>query len=139
MSPAGRWNSRSVSAQRPSGGEATLSIPDLAATLRAVFPEALQGGTYQITASVPSVSAGDPALAVSNPLPISISAPLPTPAPTVVAEPVVPPLDPRIEFGVPLALLLAGLLLNILLVRAIRRRKSARDRLSDNIELGPHL
>lgn len=121
-------------------GEATLAIRDLAAAVRAVFPDAIEGGTYQLSASVPSISAGDPALAVSNSLPVSISAPLPTPEPTVDVQPVVPQLDPRIEFGVPLALLLAGLLLNILLLRAIRRRKIKRViSYPDNIDLGPQL
>jgi hypothetical protein len=140
-SPAGRPElAQRIGTAPYINGEATLSLPDLAAAVRTAFPDAIEGGAYQIIASVPSVSPGDPALAMSNPLPVSISAPLPTPAPTVVKEPAIPRLDPRIEFGVPLALLLAGLLLNILLLRAIRRRKIQRViAYPDNIELGPQL
>lgn len=139
--PAGQPElAQSIGTAPYSEGEAVLSLPDLAATVRALFPDALQGGDYQIMAVVPGLSAGDPALAISNPLPLSISAALPVLPPPVVDLPLIPQRDPRIEFGVPLALLLAGLLLNTLLLRAIRRRKIQRIiAYPDNVELSPQL
>ncbi|MBK8135687.1 MAG: VWA domain-containing protein [Chloroflexi bacterium] len=121
-------------------GVAALSLPDLSAAILSVFPDATAGGTYQIVAVVSGISPGDPPLASSNLLPLTVSVPVPTATPTVQPRPPVPRRDLRIDYGIPLALMLAGLLLNVILVRAIRRRKIKRViAYPDNIELGPQL
>lgn len=141
VSPAGQPELTQLLGSAPYvDGSATLTVPDLAAAIRALYPDAITGGAYQITASVPNVTPGEPALASSNPLPITLSAPLPTPTPTLRPVAPTPRADWRVDLGIPLAVLLTMLLLNILLLRAIRRRKIKRVILyPDNIDLSPQL
>lgn len=119
-------------------GKASLQIADLAAELRRLFPEAANGGSYELSARVPSPSAGSPALAGSNPLPLELEpAVIPTPTPARVVP---RPPNWRVTLGVPLIVLLVALLLNLLLLRAIRRRRIQRVILyPDTIDLGPQL
>ncbi|NOG48548.1 MAG: FHA domain-containing protein [Chloroflexi bacterium] len=119
-------------------GKASLQIADLAAELRRLFPEAANGGSYELSARVPSPSAGSPALAGSNPLPLELEpAVIPTPTPARVVP---RPPNWRVTPSVPLIVLLVALLLNLLLLRAIRRRRIQRVILyPDTIDLGPQL
>lgn len=120
------------------GGTATLQIADLAAELRRLFPEASAGGNYELSARVPSPSAGSPALASSNPLSLELQpAMVPTPPPSLLAP---RPPDWRVAIGIPLVAFLVALLINLLLLRAVRRRRIQRIIMyPDNIDLSPQL
>jgi len=112
-------------------GRAALDIPDMSAAVVALFPAFTPEDRYQISAVVPGVSPGDPPLATSNTVPVSVALPVAEVAP---AEP------PRIDQSVPILLALGLLALNILLFRAVGRKRVGRViNFPDDLELSPQL
>jgi len=132
-------------------GKATLQVDNIQGVIDQLYPNRLPTDTYEISAAVPGATPGDPKLAFSSPLtvtlPVSEQASAPTDTAVTTPVPVpefVPSVVERIstidDRWVAPAAIIGLVALNLLLSRLIRRRRVLKlINTPDNYDLSPQL